>query len=196
LKKKIILTLLIVYILLIVGLSRCLNQFLEVDTDGDGYASDIDMFLDNPNEWHDLDSDGHGDNSDDYPDDSNLYKNEVIASSSWHTLKPGETYHPLGCKCLNIDCSCKCVEISWNVYGTSTEDRKLTKDEEERLYLYILLPDLTIPYNYYKFRISPILGTILINTTHSCSWGNWEIYFSNPSENPGVDMDYNIFKIM
>ncbi len=41
----------------------------ELDVDDDGYASDVDRFPLDANEWADSDGDGYGDNQDEFPDD-------------------------------------------------------------------------------------------------------------------------------
>jgi len=53
-------------VLLVVGLSGC----IETDTDGDGYADDVDVFPIDGTEWKDSDSDGYGDNSDAFPNNA------------------------------------------------------------------------------------------------------------------------------
>lgn len=128
--------------------------------------------------------------------DEHDHGKNIIASSSWHILKSGETYYPAGCKCLCVDCNCKYIEINWNVYGNGTEDCPLNRIEEERLYLNIILPDLSIRYNYYEFNTSSAMDAIRLNTTYPWRWGNWKIYFSNSAENPEIHMDYSISKIL
>lgn len=48
------------------------------DADGDGYADNVDAFLNDPNEWKDTDGDGVGDNSDYYPNDSTRGVQEYV----------------------------------------------------------------------------------------------------------------------
>jgi len=50
------------YILLLLIFSS--SVVLAVDTDGDGYDDDVDLFPNNINEWIDTDLDGIGNNSD------------------------------------------------------------------------------------------------------------------------------------
>lgn len=58
--------------LLITIFAGCISQKQTeqaVDTDGDGYADDVDAFPNDPTEWKDSDGDGVGDNSDAFPYD-------------------------------------------------------------------------------------------------------------------------------
>lgn len=51
------------FILLISSFCGCVDN----DSDGDGYANDVDVFPDDPFEWKDSDNDGVGDNGDEFP---------------------------------------------------------------------------------------------------------------------------------
>ena len=67
--KSILPSLLIIASLLFVLLSPTMSPFDNIkDSDGDGYADDVDAFDSNPKEWMDSDKDGYGDNLDDCPD--------------------------------------------------------------------------------------------------------------------------------
>ena len=67
--KTVVPSFLIVTSLLFVILSPSLSPIQSIkDSDGDGYADDIDVFDSNPREWFDTDGDGLGNNQDDCPD--------------------------------------------------------------------------------------------------------------------------------
>ena len=66
--KTVVPSFLIVTSLLFVILSPSLSPIQSIkDSDGDGYADDIDVFDSNPLEWFDTDGDGLGNNQDDCP---------------------------------------------------------------------------------------------------------------------------------
>jgi len=71
---------LLIFILIITGcLSGCLQKngnYNDIDSDGDGYTDDVDVFPNNASEWKDTDGDGYGDNSDSSPYDPEKWSNE------------------------------------------------------------------------------------------------------------------------
>ncbi len=60
----------VVIVLLAVMMNPAISPIPGVkDSDGDGYADDVDEFPDDPDEWKDTDGDGYGDNGDVFPTD-------------------------------------------------------------------------------------------------------------------------------
>ena len=129
------------------------------------------------------------------PDDINRNeKSETIANSTFHTLLPKQTYYPLDWETFNVNSSCKRIEIYWNVLNNS-QNRELTTEEENDLYIYIKLSNFTISQTYYDFKISPERNKISIKTTNKEIQEKWTIYFYNQLENIDVDISFKIVKI-
>ena len=77
--KKSIIIIFLSILLLNFGISGCMEEELvELDSDGDGYNNDIDVFPDDDKEWIDNDNDGVGDNSDGFPNNNNLTEKIVL----------------------------------------------------------------------------------------------------------------------
>ena len=143
----------------------------------------------------DSDNDGYCDDVDDFPYDSTLYKRCCIDSADLFLLDSGETYESPLCTCFNVNCSCEYLEICWHVEDRTENGQYLTIDEKQRIYLYITNPEIDFRYNAFDFAHSPCNGDCLIQINREGKRGNWTIYFENPSSNPGVYMDYSIYKM-
>jgi len=126
---------------------------------------------------------------------SNNERIEVIANSSFYKLLPDETYYPLSWETFEVNSSCKRIEIVWNVIDNS-QNRELTKDEENDLYFYIKLSKFSIIQTYNDFMKSPEKNKIVIDTTNQSLWNNWVIYFYNSLKDIEVDISYNILKVV
>lgn len=143
----------------------------------------------------DSDNDGYCDDVDDFPYDSTLYKRCCVDSSNSFLLKSGETYESPLCTCFKVNCSCKYLEVCWHVEDRTDNDRYLMKEEKQQIYLYIHNPEIGVRYNAFEFSSPPYNGDFLIQINREGKQGNWTIYFENPSTNPGVYMDYTIYKM-
>ncbi len=68
-----------------VGAINVNYNFIEKDSDDDGYPDTIDRFPEDPNEWNDTDNDTVGDNSDVFPNDPNEWNdtdNDTVGDNS------------------------------------------------------------------------------------------------------------------
>ena len=143
----------------------------------------------------DSDDDGYPDDIDDFPNDYTLYKRCCVDSANTFILDPGEIYESPLCSCFNVNCSCEYVQICWHVEDRVESGRYLTKEEKQQIYLYIHNPEIGIRYNALEFSSPPYSGDCLIQINREGKRGNWTVYFENPSTNPGIFMEYGIYKM-
>ena len=178
--KKKLLSLIVLMMIVVVFLSGCNEE--KDDSDGDGYADDVDAFPKDSSEWKDSDKDGWGDNSDDFPMDSNLHVIDrmfIIKEGFGGSIFPVNiTTQGIVGYGAKVESDVKYVELSWEI--TSPTRGSLSLEEQNNIRIEIQNSDGITVYdfntqNYLNNKTNRI-------TINSENWGNWIIRYINDND--------------
>lgn len=182
---------------LVIGILILLNMnIIALDSDFDGYNDDIDLFPKDPHEWYDTDNDGYGDNSDDFPHNSGLHKKCQVSCLMNKKLNSEETYYPPNCDCFEVSNQCKYLVIEWHLHKNMNGLQEISADEEEKIYVEINYPSLSLRRDYGFFTAQDISHSFYCPICNKYDAGEWDIHFYNGLEHTEVLMDCEIYRAL
>jgi len=189
--KKSLVNIIIIFILITFGFSGCIEEELvEIDSDGDGYNDDVDMFPDDVNEWIDSDNDGLGDNSDGFPNNNNLTDKIVLMEAQITLFGNNGGFYNRDLQTKNkpwiIENDTKYLFFESEFKSTRggiLTGEKIVLNDNQSITLEIKNPEEIIRYKYEEFLNSDNI-TIQINEENS---GDWFFNFSC------INLDYDLW---
>ena len=189
--KKSLVNIIIIIILITFGFSGCIEEELvEIDSDGDGYNDDVDMFPDDVNEWIDSDNDGLGDNSDGFPNNNNLTDKIVLMEAQITLFGNNGGFYNRDLQTKNkpwiIENDTKYLFFESEFKSTRggiLTGEKIVLNDNQSITLEIKNPEEIIRYKYEEFLNNDNI-TIQINEENS---GDWFFNFSC------INLDYDLW---
>ena len=189
--KKSLVNIIIIIILITFGFSGCIEEELvEIDSDGDGYNDDVDMFPDDVNEWIDSDNDGLGDNSDGFPNNNNLTDKIVLMEAQITLFGNNGGFYNRDLQTKNkpwiIENDTKYLFFESefkSTHGGILTGEKIVLNDNQSITLEIKNPEEIIRYKYEEFLNNDNI-TIQINEENS---GDWFFNFSC------INLDYDLW---
>ena len=189
--KKSLVNIIIIIILITFGFSGCIEEELvEIDSDGDGYNDDVDVFPDDVNEWIDSDNDGLGDNSDGFPNNNNLTDKIVLMEAQITLFGNNGGFYNRDLQTKNkpwiIENDTKYLFFESEFKSTRggiLTGEKIVLNDNQSITLEIKNPEEIIRYKYEEFLNNDNI-TIQINEENS---GDWFFNFSC------INLDYDLW---
>ena len=195
--KKSLVNISIIIILITFGFSGCIEEELvEIDSDGDGYNDDVDVFPDDVNEWIDSDNDGLGDNSDGFPNNNNLTDKIVLMEAQITLFGNNGGFYNRDLQTKNnpwiIENDTKYLFFESEFKSTRggiLTGEKIVLNDNQSIILEIKNPEEITRYKYEDFLNNDNI-TIQINEENS---GDWFFNFSCNNLDYDLWIKYSIY---